>query len=51
MSLFLKETPQIIPDNCAGCGWRLNLTQQNDKGVVFCEKCNTPNILPFALRT
>ena len=46
----LKEIPQAIPDVCAGCGARLNLTKQNAKGVVNCDKCTSPNLLPFALR-
>ena len=50
LSISLKEIPQVIPDNCAACGARLNLTKQNEKGLVFCEKCKAPNMLPFALR-
>lgn len=50
VSSSLKEVPQIIQDNCSGCGHRLKLTTQNSKGVVICEACNTPNQLPFSLR-
>lgn len=50
MSIFLKDVPQAIPDTCQGCSNRLNLQEQNEKGVVICSSCRTPNILPFALR-
>ena len=46
----LKEIPQAIPDVCGGCGGRLNLTKQNEKGIVICESCSAPNLLPVALR-
>ncbi len=50
VSNSLKEAPQSIPDICQACGSRLNLTKQNEKGIVLCEICKSPNLLPYRLR-
>lgn len=51
LEISMKETPQAIPDVCMGCNARLDITSQNENGIVFCDVCNTPNQLPIALRT
>lgn len=50
LTTSLKEIPQAIPDICGGCGGRLNLTKQNNKGIVICDSCSSPNLLPVSLR-
>jgi hypothetical protein len=50
ISLTFKEIPQAIPDTCGGCNARLNLIEQNFKGIIICHSCKTPNLLPYTLR-
>lgn len=50
LTTSLKEIPQAIPDVCGGCGARLDLTKQNNKGIVMCDSCASPNLLPYSLR-
>lgn len=50
VSNTLQEVPRVVSDLCGGCNAKLNLLKQNEKGIVYCSSCKSPNILPYALR-
>ncbi|MHA2363902.1 MAG: hypothetical protein ACXAC7_08080 [Candidatus Hodarchaeales archaeon] len=47
----MKEVPQAIVDVCQACDTRLDVSQQNEKGLVKCTSCNSFNQLPISLRS